>query len=90
MLLFIGYDKFNEYSNLQHVIAIAILGLVFFFLGWLISRLIRPSGRIVQKELHDIKKELLDELNTAKKFNAEYQLLVKQETKSMTEVPEEK
>ena len=73
------FTKFQEYSGVQYATAIAILGLVFILLGWLLSRLFRPSGHLVQQKLHDIKKELLNELNTAKKFNAEYQQLVEKE-----------
>ena len=82
-------DKFTQYSFMQNMFAIGILAVVFILLGWLISRLLRPNARLVQRELHDIKKELLDELNTAKKFNAEYQLLVKKETESMTEISDQ-
>lgn len=81
------FDNFNQYSTIQHLVAIGILGIIFILLGWLISRLFRPSGRTVQLELHDIKKELLEELNTAKKFNAEYQQLVKKETEVAKQAP---
>ena len=85
-----NFDKFSEYSTIQHLVAIGVLGLVFILLGWLVSRLFRPGAKLVQQELHDIKKELLAELNTAKKFNAEYQLLIKKDNKSIDETPEVK
>ena len=90
MLLFLNYDEYSEYFFLHNLVAIAILVIVFFLLGWFISRLLRPSGSVMQQELHDIKKDLLEELNAAKKFNAEYQLLVKQETEKMNKLPNEK
>jgi len=89
-MLLMTLDKFQEYAGIQYAVAIAILGIVFILLGWLISRLFRPSGRTVQQELYDIKKELLNELNTAKKFNAEYQQLVKKETENVSKTPEQK
>lgn len=88
-MLLMTLDNFKHYSSFQHLFAIGILGILFILLGWLISRLFRPSARIVQRELHDIKKDLLDELNTAKKFNAEYQQLVKQETENFVEVSDQ-
>lgn len=90
MLLFLSYDKYNEYYFMHNVFAIIILAIVFFLLGWFVSRLIRPNGSVIQQELHDIKKELLDELNTVKKFNAEYQVLVKKESDDISEHPNEK
>lgn len=78
-MLFITFDQFQQYSQQQYLIAIAILGVVFFLLGWIISKLIRPSSRSVHHDLNEIRKELLDELNIAKKFNADYHLLVKKE-----------
>lgn len=82
MLLF-NFEKVTQYSNMTHLYAIAILGLIFIILGWLLSRLLRPSGRLVQERLQDVKKELLDELNTSKKFNAEHRHLIEKEADRM-------
>ena len=74
-----NFDEIQTYWYKHQFIAVVLIGVLLFILGWIISRLLRPSYKDVQKELQSIKKELLDELNTAKKFNSDYQLLVKKE-----------
>lgn len=39
----------------------------------------RPSTYMIEDEIHNIKKHIIADLNTSKKFNADYQLLAKKE-----------
>ena len=92
---FISYDKIQEYSQGDGfygvswiwLITFVAVGLCFFILGWLISALTRVKNGDVLKESHNIKRGLMSELNTAKKFNSDYQVLARKEQQKKVELP---
>ena len=79
MIAFFTYNEVNKYFNEHVITGVILVGLIFFILGWLISRLMRPSTYMIEEEIHHIKKHIIADLNTSKKFNADYQLLAKKE-----------
>jgi len=73
------YNEVSKYYQENWLWGIILIGLVFFLLGWIISRVMRPSTYMIEEEIHNIKKHIITNLNTSKKFNADYQLLAKKE-----------
>jgi len=73
------YNEVSRYYQENWLWGIILVGLVFFLLGWIISRVMRPSTYMIEEEVHNIKKHIITNLNTSKKFNADYQLLAKKE-----------
>lgn len=77
MLTIFDFTKIDQYSQNVWITGLIAVGLSFFILGWVMTKILRPSNREIQQESHNIKKQLLDDLNSSKKFNADYQLLAK-------------
>ncbi len=79
MIAFFTYTDVHKYFQQNIIAGVILVGLVFFILGWIISRFMRPSTYMIEDEIHNIKKHIIADLNTSKKFNADYQLLAKKE-----------
>ncbi len=86
MLTIFDYTQIEQYSQNVWIAGLVAVGLVFFILGWVITKLLRPSNREIHEESHNIKKHLLDDLNTSRKFNADYQLLAKKQKREEKEL----
>ncbi|MGJ8655422.1 MAG: hypothetical protein ACSHX6_03145 [Akkermansiaceae bacterium] len=79
MIAFFTYNDVSKYFQQNLIAGVILVGFIFFILGWIISRLMRPSTYMIEEEIHNIKKHIISDLNTSKKFNADYQLLAKKE-----------
>lgn len=78
-IAFLKMSHFEEQYKLHWAIALVGLGVLCVLLGWICSKLTRPNIEPIKEEIQNTKKQLLDDLNDAKTFNADYQLLAKKE-----------
>lgn len=90
MIAFFTYNDVNKYFQQNWLFGIILVGFVFFILGWIISRMMRPSTYMIEEEIYNIKKHIIADLNTSKKFNADYQLLAKKEKNKEAKAKENK
>jgi len=74
---FFTYEEVTKYFRENLIGGLIVVGIVFFLLGWLVSRMMRPSTFMVEQEIHNIKKHIITDLNLSKKFNSDYQALAK-------------
>lgn len=79
IISFINMSHFEEQYKLHWAAALVVLGILCVLLGWICSRFTRPNIEPIQNEIRNTKRQMLEDLNEAKKFNADYQLLAKKE-----------
>ena len=79
MIAIFTHTDVTKYFQQNFIAGVILVGFVFFILGWIISRIMRPSTYVIEEEIHKIKKHIITDLNTSKKFKADYQLLAKKE-----------
>lgn len=83
MLTIFDYTKIEAYSNNVYIAGLVTVGLIFFILGWVMTKILRPDNSQLNEESHNIKKHLLEDLNSSRKFNSDYQLLAKKEKREL-------
>ncbi len=83
MIAAFDYHNIHHYDKLHWAIALVIIGICFFILGWLISYFMRVKETRVMEESRMLKKIILSELNIAKKFNSDHQLQARKDFASV-------
>lgn len=79
IIAFFTYNDVVKYSEQNWLLGLVLVGIVFCILGWMVSRVMRPSTYMIEEEIHNIKKHIISDLNISKKFNADFQILAEKE-----------
>jgi hypothetical protein len=79
MIAIYTFNNADQYFKEHLVGGLILIGIVFIILGWLLSRLLRPPNYMLEDEIRHTKKQLISDLNTAKKFNTDCKLLATKE-----------